>query len=213
MVRQARRRRRPTNTKSLIKREVASALKSNIELKHSMLAVNQNVSTTTYFNELIEASFEQEGQSLVDGGYVGNEVRLQGMMCRWQLSQVDSTQSYRIMIFEPQPNFTPSTGTTSQWKEPTHPFISPVDKDQVKRVYLDRVVFQRGAVGNPYGQITRGRKYIKLRNRRCQFQDADGIGGRPGLANVKLYLCLLSDSGVVSHPEVTMLTDISYTDA
>lgn len=196
------------NVTAIVKREVASQLANNIERKNAQGFIFQSVSTTTFFAELLDLLLDPQGQSVSEGGWIGSEIRLQNMMVRWELAQADSTQSYRMIIFEPQPNYAPTTGSTALLETSAKPFISSLNREYVKRVYLDRVYFQ-GGTNSGGTQITRGRKFIKLRNRLVKFQQP----GVQTVANVKLYCCLLSDSSVATHPSMAVLLDLSYTDA
>lgn len=207
--RRARRKPRRNNIKTMVKAQVSRALKTNIETKHSTGYIDQSVGTNTFFVELVDLLMSTPGQGVQSSGWVGNEIRLQGLATRWELALGDTTNSYRMILFVPQPNYAPNVGSTFLFNTPNKPFLSTLNREYVRQVLLDRVIFQ-GGVNSGGTQITRGRKYIKLRNRLCKFQSPGGIQAE---ANVHIYACMVTDSSIAPHPRMTMLLDLGYTDA
>lgn len=199
------------NVSAMVKREVRSQLTTNMETKHVAGFMDQSVLNNAFTDEIINLLFDDpsSGQGSGDNQYVGDEIRLRGLNCRWEVAQADATQSVRLVIFEAQPNYVPQTGSLEIFETQLKPFISTFNREIVKRVHLDRTYFMGGTPNGQNGLIKRGSKYINLRNRKCKFQDP----GNQNVANVKLYAYLLSDSNIVPHPRVTMLLDLGYTDS
>lgn len=208
--RRTRRRRMPVTT--LVKREVKSQLKNNLETKHVAGFIDQTVLSNAFTDEIIELLFDDpsSGQGTGDNQFVGDEVRLRGLSARWEILQADATNSVRLIIFEAQPNYVPQIGSLELFETTLKPFISTFNRELVKRVHLDRTYFMGGTPNGQNARVIRGRKYIKLHNRRCKFKDP-----QPGQidANVKLYAYLISDSNLAPSPRCTLLLDLGYTDA
>lgn len=197
--------RRHTNLSRRIRAEVKSQIHENIESYQVSGYVDQAISTTTYFQEVIPLLLTKSDGS---ANMYGDEIRLQNLKLNWEFSQNDTTQNYRMVLFEPQPDYDPSTGDQLLFETSAKKFISVLNREYVKRVYLDRVVYQ-GGVPSGGVQVTRGRKFINLRNRLCKFKSPATTMD----VNVKLFLMLVSDSGATSHPIMTVLMNLAYTDA
>lgn len=201
--------RRRHNISSLVRKEVKSQITSDMELKNVHFPYVTTPLTAPVYKELINDLFIA-GQGTDVDQFIGSQIRIKRMNLRWSIAQADTTNNFRMVIFETRRDYEPAAGDTVMFKEPSHQLLSPLNYDFVKRVYVDRTLFLGGTNSGSVSLIKRGRKHINMRNRKCLFQ-VTGAGAV--VADVKLYVMVVSDSSVAPSPRFTLLSSLHYTDS
>lgn len=203
--RRTRRGRRPTRklTKTQ-KKQVLTMVKSNIETKHQIYNFGAtSVTTAPKYISIYRNMFASQGSG--QSQFIGNQVRLQHLRVKGVITQADASNLLRLICFRPTAKYEPADGETDIFNNAVQPLLSSLDKNFVRRVYMDRLyTLNTGTTQNDQQRVI-GRTF-NLRNARL---DLTALAD----PNYQLCWCFVSDSGIAGNPSVEMTHELRLKDA
>lgn len=192
--RRRRYKKRVTKTyKRYVKRQLSSAIETKIS--DVQIAAGTSVSSTMSFT-LLNGLTQGTNQSQ----RLGNEVTMIGFRIRGQFVVGDATNLVRMLIIMDKQSNNTTPAVTDIFQFSLDPY-SPINEDQRKRF---QIVDDRSFDLSTSWQSCKHINFYKRVPHKVYY---NGTGAT--ISNIKknsLYLCLISDSGAVSHP--TFVADI-----
>lgn len=146
-------------------------------------------------------------QGLTDESYIGNWVKPTYIMLRGQWAYVDPWNLVRLVVVQVKGGGTPTAANLWQSVSNIRAPLSPLDRDydQTYTVLADR----SAVVDNANRYLWHFKIKISGKKlRKVFFNDAAGTVEANGI-----YVLLISDSGVSSHPEASLEWRVHYKDA
>lgn len=204
--RRPRRRPRRTLTKA-VRSEVKRIAFSTQETKHHRVEVDSafdNQGTLVELNTV-------DSQGDASGQFVGQEIRQMGIRLRGKLTQSDSNNVVRLIVFTPSAQFESALTAGTQSAAdllyfPTN--WSAIREPQVSKVYHDKNYVLNIASGQN-DMIRLVNNWINLRMRKYKINETTS----PMTGSNKVYLFMMSDSGVAPHPIFQFASTLYYKDA
>lgn len=141
-----------------------------------------------------------------ESNYLGDKIIPVGLHCKIQLTRSDSTQLFRIIIIQNKAGGVPLLGTLLQnISSLTTPLsLYDVDYEDTYRVLYDRLI-SMDSIRNTTMAFTI--KIGQKRLRRIAFNDGSGTLEKGGI-----YLCIISDSAVTTHPTIDLRSRLYFKD-
>lgn len=196
--------RRPRKLNKTQAKQVQAIVEKNIEVKHQIYNFgNTGVSTTPVYISVYRNMFSSQGSG--ESEFIGNMVRLQSLRVKGILNQADNSNLVRCILFRPASKYEPTAGDTDIFNNPTVPLLSSLDRNFVRRVYMDRLYTLNIGSNDDDQQKVVG-KTFNLRNARLDLTALSD-------PNYQLCWCFVSDSAVASHPLVQMTHELQLRDA
>lgn len=227
MVRRYKRKRK-TNTKSLVKREVASALSKNLEMKHRLMTTTAN---TVGFTGMGFAPLDNITQGVTTDDRIGGRIQLHSMYLNGFLNGPVLENDYiRYFCVQTRRPLAISSGNVYDIRplfditgQTLGNAIGGFDYDWVTKVFWDKVVTMNATspgpalpLGNQTPVMKRIKAYKKVGGKyglRCVFdQDASA----PAINYPKTYIYYGFVGHVISNANnvaVTSVLKLRYTDA
>lgn len=202
-----RRRRNRRNLSSQVKRVMREVAYSTQETKHHRVEDEVDFSTSGVLVELNTV----DSQGTASGQFIGQEIRQIGIRLRGKLSQADANNTVRVVVFTPSPAFeTALAGGAS----PTDLFYLPsnwsaIRESNVTKTYMDTNMTLNIASGQN-DKIRLVNRWISLKMKKYMIVEGSGP---PLTGSDKVYLLLLSDSALPSHPTFEFASTLYYKDA
>lgn len=146
-------------------------------------------------------------RGIAENQYIGDAITPVGLALRCQLTRIDATQLFRVLIIQNKAGGVPLTTTVFQ---STGNITAPlsalnVDYNNTYRVLYDKM-FSMDVIRDTTKHVTI--RIAGKRLRRLNFNDAIGTIEKAGL-----YMVVISDSGVVAHPTIDFRARLYYKDA
>lgn len=190
--------------KQSLNQRVKRAILRNIETKHQIYNFGATgVTTTPQYISIYRNMFQNQGSG--ESNFIGNQVRLQSLRVKGVITQADSSNLLRVVCFRPTSKYEPADGDTDIFNNPVQPLLSSLDKNFVRRVYMDRLyTLNTGTAQNDQQRVI-GRTW----NLKNAVLDLTALAD----PNYQLCWCFVSDSGVASNPTVEMTHELRIKDA
>lgn len=206
-----RNRRNPKLSKA-VRSEVKRIAYSTQETKHHRVNVAATGMPAAGFSVELNTV---DAQGVASGEFVGQEIRQIGIRLKGYLSQADNSNLVRMVIVTPTAN---KEAETAQGKAFTDdlfyagdPLLQPFRESAVKKVYLDRLVVLNMSNGQN-DKIYVFNEWIKLKMKKY-IVDESSLPAGGILGAQKVYLALISDSSLPSHPTLNLASCLYYKDA
>lgn len=202
------RRKRSKNTKlsTKVKAAMKQAAYSTQETKHHRVEDLIDFSNSGSLTEL--NTVDTQGSS--SGTFIGQEIRQIGIRIRGKLAQADANNVVRMVIFTPSASFESHLATGGSLLDlfylPTN--WSAIRESNVKRSYMDRNLVLNIASGQN-DKIRLVNHWVSLKMKKYKFVE----GVVPATGSDKIYLLLLSDSALPTHPSFEFASTLYYKDA
>lgn len=191
------------------KREVAQLANQNrlkrSEWKRHVVGGTINASTAGFFQSLTDLP-----QGDTDITRDGDQVEAYTVDLRYYAFTQDATNLVRVILFQWVPNTAIATPTLADilLNAGTYDALAPYETDnhQMWKILYDRThsMAQTGAASANVTKLIR--KKIKVSRKKVQFE-----GGTTDGTN-KVYMLVISDSGVANHPGITYVARVNYLD-
>lgn len=191
-----------------VRKEVRKIAYATQETKHHRVEDNvdfANVGTLVELNTV-------DSQGVASGQFVGQEIRQMSLRLRGMLTQADSSNLARVIIFTPtaegQVLLTAGSTVNSLFYATagSDSLYSFVREALVARVYFDRNYILNIASGqNDHTRFIR--LSINLHMKKYIVNEGTSSGSN------KIYLGLISDSGLATHPSLNFESFLAYKDA
>lgn len=190
--------------KQSLNQRVKRAILRNIETKHQIYNFGATgVTTTPQYISIYRNMFQNQGSG--ESTFIGNQVRLQSLRVKGVITQADSSNLLRVICFRPTSKYEPADGDTDIFNNPVQSLLSSLDKNFVRRVYMDRLyTLNTGTAQNDQQRVI-GRTW----NLKNAVLDLTALAD----PNYQLCWCFVSDSGVASNPTVEMTHELRIKDA
>ena len=137
--------------------------------------------------------------------FIGNRVRLQHLRVKGIVTQADDSNLLRLICFKPTAKYEPADGDRDIFNNEVQPLLSSLDKNYVRRVYMDRLYTLNSATAAHDQQRIVGRTF-NLRNAPLDLTAVED-------PNYQLCWCFVSDSGVAGNPTVEFTHELTIKDA
>lgn len=201
-------RRRPRRTlTNKVRQAVRQIAYSTQETKHHRVVDEIGFSTDSTLVELNTV----DSQGVASGQFVGQEIRQIGIRIRGKLAQADSNNVVRLVVFTPSAQF--ESELTAGIAIPNDLFYMASNWSAVREPMADKVFYDRNLVLNiASGQNDKIRlvnHWVNLRMRKYKINEANAT--KQG--SDKVYMLLMSDSGVTPHPTFEFSSTLYYKDA
>jgi len=186
---------------------VQKVVNRNIESKHHRVTDSSSVSTNGYLLELNTI----DSQGVSSGQFLGQEVKQVGVRIRGMVKQADASNVVRMMIFTPTTageGELQQNGFTSLFYDPVDALFSPHREPMVRRIYSDRT-FALNMASGQNDKLRLLNQWVKLYGKKYKVLE----GANPPPGSQKLYLGVVSDSSVVSHPTIDIHSILFFKDA
>lgn len=193
--------RSPLSITGIVRREVQSALVSQIERKYLGYFGNSiAVDWTGGVNSLCDIN-----QGLGDTERTGDHIVLKRLLFRYQCVAADTSNNVRLLLFTWFPSSAPNTGLVlSSIGSAISPYGFP-NHDQRANFRIHKDVMIGLSTVSDYQR--EGIIDLKFSS------PVQYVAGSGSTATGKLYLLYISDSGVVAHPTLTFVSKVEFTDA
>lgn len=217
--RRARTKKRSTNLRKIVKQEISKKL----ELKWSIVNdIRANMSTTPFAINPFDYIYNPV--SSLNMGRIGNSVNCTGIMLRSFVDGADSPfNRIRILLLSTREqlpvNLLGGSYNATSVFDPvfsTQGVNSPVDRQTVSRVYMDRTFnLQRNqdGVGLSGANVLKTCNNFLKRSQKViwngETTSSDDVGTK---LQSNLYLVMFSDSAAIPHPQITYALKTFYTD-
>jgi len=192
-----------------VRKEVRKIAYDTQETKHHRV---DDVVTFSNSGSLVELN-TVDSQGVASGQFIGQEIRQMSLRLRGLLTQADSSNIARVIVFSPtaegQVLLTAGSIVNDMFYSPTgsDSLYSFVRESLVARVYHDRMYVLNMANGqDDYTRFLR--LNINLHMKKYRVNETPPISG-----SNKIYLGLISDSGVTNHPTLNFESFLAYKDA
>lgn len=186
---------------------VQKVVNRNIETKHHRVLDDASVSTDGYLLELNTL----DAQGTASGQFIGQEVKQVGVRIRGLVRQADANNVCRMVIFTPttagEVELT-ANGFTSVFYDTGSALFSPMRESLIRRVYSDRT-FSLNIASGQNDKIRLLNQWVKLYGKKYKFFE----GSVPATGSQKLYLGMVSDSGIATHPSIEVHSILYFKDA
>lgn len=191
-----------------VRKEVRKIAYDTQETKHHRVSDDVSFSNDGTLVELNTV----DSQGVASGQYLGQEIRQMSLRLRGLLTQADANNLARVIVFTPtaEGQVLITSGSTVN-----DMFYSPVGSDSlfsfvreslVSRVYYDRMHVLN--IASNQNDMTRFlRLSINLHMKKYIINEGTVSGSN------KIYLGLISDSGVTTHPTLNFESFLAYKDA
>ncbi len=203
------RRQRKTLSKA-VRNEVRKIAYATQETKHHRVT---DVVSFSNAGSLVELN-SVDSQGVASGQFIGQEIRQMSLRLRGMLTQADSSNIARVIVFTPtaegQVLLTGGSIVNDMFYSPagSDSLYSFVRESLVDRVYYDRIHVLNIASGQ--NDMTRFlRLSLNLHMKKYKVNE----GTNPASGSDKIYLGLISDSGVSDHPTLNFESFLAYKDA
>ncbi len=202
-----RRRNRKSKLSTAVRNEMRKISYSTQEKKHHRVVVDGTFSSSGTAVELNTV----DSQGVASGQFVGQQVRQIGIRLRGKLTQSDGSNVARVMIAsltqlgETELN---ATSVSNLFYDPVEAIYSPHREPYFQRVFKDFTTSLNIASGQN-DKIRLLNMWIPLQMKRLNVNEATN----PLTSEQKIYIFLISDSDVVSHPAYTFHSNLMYVDA
>lgn len=194
-------RRTATTQQQKLESEVRRAMmrmKSNQELKFYDTAAN-TVSVSTSGVVLLATNI---AVGTAQTQRIGQKVTVKSHLLRYTLTAADSTQSVRVVIARYMDNGNPTIADLLQ-DTVTNPWLSPLDRDKGHRF---SVLFDKMHALGTYTDANICEKVYLSGNWDVHW-NASAVNEKGGL-----YIFVISDSGVASHPSIDYSSRVRFVD-
>lgn len=196
--------RRRMKPKQSLNTRVKRAILRNIETKHQIYNFGATgVSTTPQYISIYRNMFQSQGAG--QSNFIGNQVRLQSLRVKGVITQADDSNLLRVICFRPTSKYEPADGDTDIFNNASQTLLSSLDKNFVRRVYMDRLYTLNSDTSAHDQQRVVGRTW----NLKNAVLDLTALSD----PNYQLCWCFVSDSAVVSNPTVEMTHELRLKDA
>lgn len=200
------RRRRGNKLTKRVKKVMQEVAYSTQETKHHRVEDEIDFSTSGILVELNTV----DSQGSASGQFIGQEIRQIGLRLRGKLSQADANNTVRMVVFTPSAAFETALAGGAP---PTDLFYAPTNwsamrECNVKKSYLDTNMTLNIASGQN-DKIRLVNRWIGLKMKKYKVVE----GSVPVSGSDKIYLLLLSDSSLPSHPQFEFASTLYYKDA
>lgn len=198
------------DTEKIARRVVTRAINKNIETKHKDGALTAYPDWT---GEVYNMLYDPSGSAYVTQGvgvaqYIGEQVKVSSIRLRFNVAVADSYNMIRVVVIQAKGVFVPTTmadilQSVSNIRAP----LTALDLDYDNRFTLlyDSGVFDLSTyVPTKTRDVYISGKYI----RKTSFSDASGTPEDGGI-----YIGIISDSGVTTHPSFLAYWRVNYKDA
>lgn len=190
--------------------EARKAIAKTVETK--MYDSNYTAQAVDYTNGFVSSlTASTGGNSIIRGtaedNYIGDSIRPVGFSMRMQFTRSDSTQLFRVVILQNKAGGIPLTTTLFQSVSNVTAPLSHFDKDYVHtyNVLLDRLISMDQIRDTT---LVRTFKVSQKRLRSLWFNDGVGNIQKGGI-----YVLVISDSAVATHPTIDYRCRLYYKDA
>ncbi len=210
MPRRTRTRRRPRRTRykgKSFNTAVQKVVNRNVETKHHRVTDSQTVSTAGYLLELNTI----DSQGVASGQFIGQEMKQVGVRIRGLVRQADSSNVVRMLVFTPTTAGEAeiqANGFNTIFYDPVDALFSPHREAMVRRIYSDRT-FSLNIASGQNDKLRILNQWVKLYGKKYKFLE----GSNPATGSQKLYLGMVSDSGIATHPSVDIHSILYFKDA
>lgn len=194
----------PNNLKKQVRKMVKNELHQEVEHKYYVAA---DTGTTADFGGRVDVKTAIP-QGDTDVTRDGDSVQLEEIEFRYNVQLADTTNTFRVIIFQWHPNSTPAVANVLLSVGSVNGVNSAftVDYEQQFKILYDRVHYLN-SVAVPQTGIEHAVKIRKGFTKRLQFA-AGGVTG----TNL-LYSLYISDSGAATHPSINAYMRIRFSDA
>lgn len=169
--------------------------------RHDVLSAANSVSSTPSY--VLLNGLSQGDDSVTRDG---NEIYISSVYIKGSITAADATNSVRMLVFwDSQPNSTAPVDAQLFFSPVAYPHLSTLNYDYRKRF---RVLSDEMFVVDSNDPVSFYRRYIKIGRKTLYVGSSSTI---TGITKGALYMCMVSDSGASTHPEVTFQSRIHFT--
>lgn len=208
------------------RRNVRNKKPNKNALKKMMRSVAYSTQETKHHRTSLDAEDVSDGGSALElnsvdspgvasGQFVGQEIRQMGIRLKGSFSQADSSNIIRWVVVNFSESFSQLLATATEpfinmFYDTTLPLYSPMRECNINKVYLDRTVVLNQADG-ANNKISLFDKWIPLGFKKYVADEGNLVG--VGRGSNKIYLVAFSDSGLATHPTMTLCSTLYFKDA
>lgn len=187
------------NQQSLVRKIANQVVRGRSERKHYQTTAN-----STQNNSATITSISNIPQGDTDETRDGDQLRISSVELNYELIGADATNLFRVMLFQ---WFDDSTPTVTDVLTSAIDAILQTYRRDTRRMF--RVLYDHThplSLNSSNEVLVRFKRFTRGFRRKIQYQ----AGGTTGIN--KLYILLVSDSGVASDPAYIYKTRVNYTD-
>lgn len=207
-TKRGRRRKTSSKQKQVIKSVVNRTLNSRNEWKH--IRYFNSLSVTGGTGQTNQLSHIPQGDQVAQRD--GNTVRATRLHLKYALENADYSNTVRVIVYQWIPNTTPSAGVLLADTTSVYCNLAPYNTDHVGKDKSALILYDKFHTLNENysGGIERKQVNTKidLRRKKIEMLEATGVQG-----NNHIWVTVVSDSALSSHPTFTYMSRLYFQDS